>query len=101
MQVCALYKESIQDGQSPFILYDPVYFGGIEKGNSQFLPLVFKEFPLVRRHFGKGHHGPENNRNSEDDGARLFDVLPGPFPGMNEKTFQGRHAIGRKLHDKG
>jgi len=52
------------------------------------------------RQSGKGHKGPQYNGDAQYDGARLFDILPGPGPGMNKQPLEGRHSIWRQLHDK-
>ena len=53
------------------------------------------------RERGKRHGGPDDDRNGQQDRARLLDIHPGPLPAVQQDAQERGHAVGGKLHDKG
>ena len=60
------------------------------------------KFLLLRiRQARIGHHGPEHDGETENDRARLLDILPRPLPGMDQESPECRQSVRGQLHDKG
>ena len=49
----------------------------------------------------KVHQEPQNDGGKENDGAGLFDEGPCTLPHASQYIADGRHMVGRKLHNEG